>query len=168
MMSQTGYQIFTIHILPNVTKSKSNYAVKFSKLIKYSEKNVFLQRLCRKWGRETSSDLFLFAKKAISKVKAGGQHLIVYFGRPRFAHTTTTNFIKFQMVDPEIWYFPTFCVQFFKNCHNMLLLLCCINWPNFIFWLSLLFEMLSNKYIVVICCSVCDVMNFEIKHSFVI
>ena len=41
-----------------------------------------------------------------------------------------------------------------------------INSPNFIFWLPLLLEILGNLCIVIICCSVCDIMNIENKHSF--
>ena len=35
-------KLMTIHILPNVSKSKSNPAIKFDKLIKYSVRNIFL------------------------------------------------------------------------------------------------------------------------------
>ena len=38
-----------------------------------------------------------------------------------------------------------------------------INWPNFIVWLSLLLEILGNICIVIICCPVCDVINFGIN-----
>ena len=43
MMSQTGQQIITIYILPNVSRSKGNVAMKFGELIKYGMKNIFLQ-----------------------------------------------------------------------------------------------------------------------------
>ena len=33
MMSQTGQQIITVHILPNMSRSKSNQAIKFGQLI---------------------------------------------------------------------------------------------------------------------------------------
>ena len=56
MMSQTGQQIITIHILPNI----SNKFVKFDKLRKYGVRNIFLQKLCSKLGREISFRL-LFA-----------------------------------------------------------------------------------------------------------
>ena len=43
-----------------------------------------------------------------------------------------------------------------------------IDWPNFIAWLSLLFQILGNMRIVIICCPVPDVIIFEINHSFMI
>ena len=46
-------KIITIKILPNIWRSKGNQAMKFSQLIKYSVGNTFLQKSCRKWGKET-------------------------------------------------------------------------------------------------------------------
>ena len=43
-----------------------------------------------------------------------------------------------------------------------------INWPNFIAWFPLLLEILGNISIVIICCLVCDSINFEFSHSFLI
>ena len=43
-----------------------------------------------------------------------------------------------------------------------------IKWPNLIAWLPLLLEILGNMYIIVICCPVCDILSFEINHSFLI
>ena len=45
----------------------------------------------------------------------------------------------------------------------MLLMLHSINWPNFIFGLPLLLEILNNMFIVNICFPVCDVINFELN-----
>ena len=39
-------------------------------------------------------------------------------------------------------------------------------WLNFIAWLPLLLEILSNMCIVIICCPLWDVIDFEINHSF--
>ena len=46
MTSQTGQQMTTIHILPNISRSKCNHATNVQ-LIKYSIENVFVQKLCR-------------------------------------------------------------------------------------------------------------------------
>ena len=43
-----------------------------------------------------------------------------------------------------------------------------INWPSFNAWLPLSLEILCNMYIVIICCPVYDLINFEINHGFVI
>ena len=48
MTSQTGLQTITMHILPNISQSKSNQTMKFGQLIGYSKRNIFLQKLCGK------------------------------------------------------------------------------------------------------------------------
>ena len=66
MASQPPLQAIAIHILPNISQSKSNQTMKFGQLIEYNKRNIFLQKLCRKWGRETSSrPLFIFWKSLI-------------------------------------------------------------------------------------------------------
>ena len=61
MTSQTGLQTITINILPNISQSKGNQTMKFGQLIEYNKRNIFLQKLCRKWGKETSfRPLFIF------------------------------------------------------------------------------------------------------------
>ena len=55
MMPQPGLQSVAIHILPNIWQSKDNQAMKSGQLIEYNNRNNFLQKLCRKQGRETSS-----------------------------------------------------------------------------------------------------------------
>ena len=51
---------------------------------------------------------------------------------------------------------------------NILLTLNFIKWPTFIAWLPLLLEILGNMCIVIISCSVCDVINFKINQSLLI
>ena len=43
MTSQTGQQITTIHVLPNISRSKNNQTMKFGQVTKYSmsKKNFF-------------------------------------------------------------------------------------------------------------------------------
>ena len=66
MTSQPGLQRIAIHILPNISQSKSNQTMNFDQLIEYNKRNVFLQKLCGKWSRETSSQaLFIFLKSLI-------------------------------------------------------------------------------------------------------
>ena len=55
MTPQPVEQTIAIHILPNILRSKSNQLIKFGQVIEYSKKNIFLQKPCRKWARETSS-----------------------------------------------------------------------------------------------------------------
>ena len=49
----TGKQTITIHILPNISRSKGNHAKKFGQLVEYNVRNIFLQKSSQKWGRET-------------------------------------------------------------------------------------------------------------------
>ena len=66
MTSQRGLQTIAIHILPNISQSKGNQTMKFGQLIEYNKSNIFLQKLCRKSGKETSSrPLFIFQKSLI-------------------------------------------------------------------------------------------------------
>ena len=66
MTSQTGLQIIAIHILSNITQSKGNQTMKFSQLIESNKRNIFLQKLCEKWGKETSSrPFFIFLKRLL-------------------------------------------------------------------------------------------------------
>ena len=44
MTSQTEQQIITIHMLPDISRNEDNQAMKFGQLIKYSVKNIFLQK----------------------------------------------------------------------------------------------------------------------------
>ena len=61
MTSQPGLHTIPIHILTNISQSKYNQTMKLGQLIEYNKKNIFLQKLWRKWGRETSSwPLFIF------------------------------------------------------------------------------------------------------------
>ena len=60
MTSQPGSQTIAIHILFNISQSKGNQIMKLRQLIEHNKKNIFLQKLCRKWVRELVPDLFLF------------------------------------------------------------------------------------------------------------
>ena len=61
MTSQTGLQTITIHILFNISQSEGNQTMKFGQLIEHDKTNIFLQKLCRKSVRETSSrPLFIY------------------------------------------------------------------------------------------------------------
>ena len=63
-MSQTGQQTKTMHISPNISRSKGNQAIKLSQLIIHSVRNMFYVE--NEVGRLVS-DLFLFFKKVYIK-----------------------------------------------------------------------------------------------------
>ena len=61
MTAQPSLQTIAIHRLPNVSQSKGNQTIKYGQLIEYDKRYIFLQKLSRKWGKETSSrPLFIF------------------------------------------------------------------------------------------------------------
>ena len=43
MTLETGKQIIAIHVLPNISRSKDNQAMKFGQLIEYNMRNSFLE-----------------------------------------------------------------------------------------------------------------------------
>ena len=45
MMSQPGLQTIAIHMLPNISQSKTNQTMKFGQLIEYNKGNIFVQKL---------------------------------------------------------------------------------------------------------------------------
>ena len=56
MTSQPGLQTIDIHVLPNISQSKDNQAMKFGQLIEYNKRYIFFAKIIRKMrGRETSS-----------------------------------------------------------------------------------------------------------------
>ena len=62
-MSKTGEELITIYILPNIWRIRDNQAMQLGELIKYSVRNIFLQKSCRNSGMETSSRPICFLKK---------------------------------------------------------------------------------------------------------
>ena len=50
MASQPGKQTNTIHILLNMSQSKCNQTMRFSQLIEYKKRNIFLNKSYTEWG----------------------------------------------------------------------------------------------------------------------
>ena len=65
MTSQTGQQIITMHVFPNISRSKGNQAMKFGQLIKYSIRNNFLKNYAENEAERLVPDLFLFLESFI-------------------------------------------------------------------------------------------------------
>ena len=55
MTSQPGSKTIAIQILSNISQNKGNQTIKCSQLIEYNKRNIFLQKLCRKWDKKASS-----------------------------------------------------------------------------------------------------------------
>ena len=58
MTSQPGYQKIAIQLLPNISRSKYNQTIKFSQLLEYNERNIFLQKSAQNKAGGLSADLF--------------------------------------------------------------------------------------------------------------
>ena len=58
MTLRTGKQIIEVYILPNVSKSKDNQAMKFGQLIECNMRSIFIVKSHTKCGREISPILF--------------------------------------------------------------------------------------------------------------
>ena len=63
--SQTGQQIITIHIFPNISRSEGNQAMNYGELIDYSKRNIFLQNHAEDKVGRLVLDHFLFFIKAL-------------------------------------------------------------------------------------------------------
>ena len=48
MTLRPGKQTITRHILPDISWSKNSQAMKYTQIIKYDKRNIFLQKSCRK------------------------------------------------------------------------------------------------------------------------
>ena len=53
MTSQAGQQAITIHVLPNILRSKDNQAMRFGQLIEYNMRNIFVEKSYTKCAGET-------------------------------------------------------------------------------------------------------------------
>ena len=51
--SQCGEQTILIHVLPNISRSKSNQVMKFDQLIEYNMRTIFVEKSYTKWAGET-------------------------------------------------------------------------------------------------------------------
>ena len=72
MTSQPGYQAITMHILPNILRSKDIETMKFGQLIEYNMRNIFLEKSYTKCGGETISRLFSKESKNLFFYKISG------------------------------------------------------------------------------------------------
>ena len=57
-MSQAGKKTIAIHMLPNISRSTENEAIKFCQLIEYNMRHILLEKSCTKCGGETIPRLF--------------------------------------------------------------------------------------------------------------
>ena len=53
MISQRGKQTIAIQVLPNISRSTGNQAMKFGQLLEHNTRNILLEKSCIKCGGET-------------------------------------------------------------------------------------------------------------------
>ena len=145
MMSQPGQQTIAIHILPNISWSKSNLKMKLGQLIDFNKRNIFLQKLCRKWVRETSSRPLIYFLICLiwgkSKCSAAWFQYIsiahnLGFNKNKLYETLrywSRNMLSFKFPEQVLGLVspPHLAYDFSRK---MFFMLYSINWPNFIVW----------------------------------
>ena len=132
----------------NISRSKGNQTMKLGQLIEYRKRNIFLQKLCRNWGRETSS---IFWKSLICGKSRWSPTYLQYISVAlNFAYNKSQMYKTFDYPEkgPELVSLPHFVYDFSRK---MFLMLHSINWPNFIVWLALLLKILGNICITIVC-----------------
>ena len=67
MMSQNRQQMFTRHVLLNVSRGKGNQTMKFGELIEYNMRNIFIEKSYTKYGGEASPRPFYKKSKSLSR-----------------------------------------------------------------------------------------------------
>ena len=136
--------------------------MKHDQLIEYNKRNIYLQKLCWKWERETSSrPLFIFWKRlkrgkrivcslvsiyvSIALNLAYNKNKLYKTSDYWFRDMLNFNFSEkgLALVSPSN--FP------YDFSRKMFLMLHSINWPNFIVWLHLFLETLRNICIKTVC-----------------
>ena len=66
MTSQPGQQTIAIYILPNISRSKGNQAMKFGQLIEYKLRNIFVKSYTKCAGETIPRPLSKKSKLSIS------------------------------------------------------------------------------------------------------
>ena len=140
--------IITTHKFPNISRGKANQTMKFSQLIEHNMRNNFNKKLCTKYGGETSHKLFSKKQNCIQFVFM----LCPSRGLPKYIETKllTSGFyliIRFSRNKKKSWdsVSCSFSAWFWKK---TILTIYSVNWLNFIFWFSLLLNILGNMCIV--------------------
>ena len=113
MTSQPGKETVAMHILSNISRSKSNQTMKYDQLIEYNKRNIFLKNYAENEAGRLVPDLYLYFKKALYEVKARELQLSFNY----FDNTIKVNCIKLETIDSEIcstwiWSGNSFCTTF--------------------------------------------------------
>ena len=136
--------------------------MKFGQLIGFNNKNIFLQKLCRKWKKKTSSrPFFIFYKSFIwGKSKWSGAKfqyipiaLNLAYDKSKLYETLdywSRDLLSFSFLEKSLGIVsPSHFVYDFST--EMFFILYSSNWQNFNDWLHLPLEILGNIYIAFVC-----------------
>ena len=126
--------------------------MKFGQLIKYNKRNIFLQKSCRKWGRDTSFRPFWYSRKLYMNVKASGLH---------------RDMLKFDFLEKGLGIVssPHFMDDFSRKMFSCNILLTDqFSLSDCLYFLTYW----GNLFIPIVCFPCCDVINFEINLIFLI
>ena len=69
MTSQPGKETIAIHLLPNISHSKGNQAMKFGQLILYNKKNIFFKNHAENEAGRLVPDLLLLFNEVLYEIK---------------------------------------------------------------------------------------------------
>ena len=122
---------------------------------------------------------FVFKKSSLYELKVSRLHLsfkILWCPQRNWTHSKSklhktfgcwsSDMLDFDFLEkPGTVFFTTYGLSFFRKIYFHVLF---YNWPNVIASLPLLYEIMSNMCIKIICFPDCDVINFAINHSFLI
>ena len=100
MTSQTGKQIITIYILPNISKSKHNQAMKFGSFIEYNMRNYFLEKSYTCGGEASPRP---FHKKSKLSISLGQQPVFIVCPNRRLS-----KYIKTKMLTTCVYLIQSF------------------------------------------------------------
>ena len=158
----------TIYILHNISRNERYKIMKFMQVIEYEK--FFMKDCAENEAGRLAPDLFLFIKKNLFAVKAS----VLYLSFNIFQYLSTWMYNKIKLhkiLDCSDKGMLTFdCLEkglglispqhfVYDLSKTFFFMLHSINWPNFIVALPLLFEILGNISIVIICFPDCDVIN---------
>ena len=132
--------------MPNISQSKGKQTIEIGQLLENNKRNIFLQKLCGKWGRETSfRPLFIFSKSLIggkSKWSAASFQYIsialkLLYNKNKLYKTLdhwSRDMANFKFSEKCLGVVsPSYFVYDFSR--KVFLMLHSINWLNFIAWL---------------------------------
>ena len=129
--------------------------MKLGQLIEYNKRNIVIQKLFRKWGRETSLRSLFILKKCLiwGKSKWSAAYfqyvsiaLNLVYNKNKLYKTLDSwlrDMLNFNYPEKGLGLVtpPHFVYDFSRK---MFLMLYSVNWPSFIVLLSLLLQILSN------------------------